>query len=641
VNQAAVELFQAPSVDEIIGRSIMDFVHPDDRARVAERVRTMIGTGSAVPRIEERFMRLDGQELYGEVAASPFTYDGGSAILVVIRDVTERHRAEMERSRSLSDELALRLAAEEAQRRLALLAQAGKVLSGSLDYETTLQQAAHLAVPEIADWCVIDVIEEDGSIRRVALAHADPEKERWAQEIHRRYPPDERSTAYVLQAAGHSLLMPEITEETVRAVARDDEHFEILRMVGMESTMAVALQSRGTLFGSITFISTNPARRYSEADLSVAEELAQHMSLAIENSRLYSETRRVAAEREAMLSQLAEGLAIADASGRVTYVNAASLRMTGTFYKDMPLDDVVVPFQIATAEGEPYPPEQLPLARALRGETVEDSIWRLRRSDGREVVMAGSAAPVRDDQGNLLGAVSTYRDVTEQVEVERQKNEFLSLIAHEIRTPVTVIQGFVQLMERYYGADAGPLQKHLGAVTRQVKQISALVNDLLALSRLERGALTAELRPIDLAESVRAAADEMRILHARHEIAVDAPENAAILGDSARLHQVLMNLLDNALTYGPADEPVTITLRESGTDWVCKVSDAGPAIPTEQRERLFERFYRMPAHQRARPNGLGIGLYISRAIVEAHGGRMWIPDEDHAAFSFSIPSHVP
>jgi signal transduction histidine kinase len=274
------------------------------------------------------------------------------------------------------------------------------------------------------------------------------------------------------------------------------------------------------------------------------------------------------------------------------------------------------------------------MMRALRGEIVTEATWRLTYPDRPDIIVQGSAAPVRGPDGELLGAVSSFRDVTEQAELEQQKDEFLSLVAHELRTPVTVIRGYAQLMQRRTPDErlAGPLS----VMGRQVDQLVALIDELLDLSRVQTGSLEVNPVPLDYAELVQGVAEDVRVLHAGRRIELDVPPSLLVMADPIRLRQVLVNLLDNAAKYGPEESAITVQASLQGGACVTTVCDGGPALPADQREHIFTRFYRASEGNRA-ASGLGIGLYLARAIVEQHGGRIWLMEGDTCCFAFSIP----
>jgi PAS domain S-box-containing protein len=200
-------------------------------------------------------------------------------VLVYVVDVTERVRLEL------------------AQR---FLSEASAVLASSLDYQTTLERVAQLTVPELADWCTVHIIEQDGAIEQIAVAHIDPAKLEWAYQIRDKYPlnPDDpRGAAYTLRT-GQSDLLPDIPDELLVLSARDAEHLEILRQVGFRSVMTVPLRTQARILGVISFISAESERQYTSADLQQAEELARRASLAIDNAQLYRVAQRDRAKAE-------------------------------------------------------------------------------------------------------------------------------------------------------------------------------------------------------------------------------------------------------------------------------------------------------------------------------------------------------
>src|SRR5215208_2811917 len=227
--------------------------------RVLEQNSTFVG--------ERKYRRKDDSLVDVEVSASIILRGGKKTLCVVAHDVTERKKN------------------EEAQR---FLAEASASLSSSLDYRATLSRVAHLVVPYFADWCAIDILEEDGSLDRLALTHQDPEKVALAQELEERYPPDpeaQRGVSQVLRT-GRSELVPEIPESLLDEAVRDARHREILRELGLKSYVIVPLVARGRTLGAITLIYAESGRRYGTAELALAEELARRAALAVDNARL-------------------------------------------------------------------------------------------------------------------------------------------------------------------------------------------------------------------------------------------------------------------------------------------------------------------------------------------------------------------
>jgi len=216
----------------------------------------------------------------------------------------------LERSRLYLRERAARAEAEEGQRRAAFLAEVSALLAGSLDYEVTLARVARLAVPVLADWCAIDILEDDGEVRRLAVAHTDPAKVEWAYELQRRYPfdPDSpRGVANVLRT-GASELYPQIDDALLVASARSPDHLEALRQVGFSAAIVVPLAARGRVFGAVTLVMAESGRRYDAQDLRLAEDLAHRSALAIDNARLYSEAQWANRAKDEFLAVLSHEL---------------------------------------------------------------------------------------------------------------------------------------------------------------------------------------------------------------------------------------------------------------------------------------------------------------------------------------------
>jgi signal transduction histidine kinase len=216
----------------------------------------------------------------------------------------------LERSRLYLRERAARAEAEEGQRRAAFLAEVSALLAGSLDYEVTLARVARLAVPVLADWCAIDILDDDGEVRRLAVAHTDPARVEWAYELQRRYPfdPDSpRGVANVLRT-GASELYPQIDDALLVASARSPDHLEALRQVGFSAAIVVPLAARGRVFGAVTLVMAESGRHYDAQDLRLAEDLAHRSALAIDNARLYSEAQWANRAKDEFLAVLSHEL---------------------------------------------------------------------------------------------------------------------------------------------------------------------------------------------------------------------------------------------------------------------------------------------------------------------------------------------
>jgi len=298
-NPAAEQTFGYRAAD-VIGKEMASLIIPP-RLRDLHReglARYMV-TGEG-PVLDTRFeltaMRSDGSEFPVEVTITSIQLEQSPMFTGYLRDITARKRTETENAKLLEREHASRLRAERAEERASFLAHAVTLLSMSLDYEQTLESVARIVVPDLADWCVIDMLEEGGLIKRLAVTHVDPAKEALAWDLDRRYPlnPDEPEGAPKVIRTGKPELVAEIPDSLLEVVARDQEHLQIIRELGLKSAMVVPLQARGRVLGAISFASAEYGRLFDEDDLDLAQQLALRAAMAIDNARLFRDRAHIA-----------------------------------------------------------------------------------------------------------------------------------------------------------------------------------------------------------------------------------------------------------------------------------------------------------------------------------------------------------
>jgi len=288
VNPAAARLLGAASAGQLLDRPMLDIVHPDFYATVTERVRQLANGAGIQPTIEERFVRLDGTPIDVEVSTLGFTFEGRPAVQVVFSDITERRRIEREQR---------------------LLAEAGTLLSSTLDYQETLRSITRLLVPAVADWCLLDLTDEQGGFTRIAAAAADPAAAPLAERLQRYYAPHEAPNG-VSRAAqlGASEVAPHVDDAFWVAIARDAEHLELMRAMHITSYICAPLVTRGRTIGVLTFASSNAARRFTGADVPLADELARRAALAVDNARLYREAHEANRAKSQFLTTMSHEL---------------------------------------------------------------------------------------------------------------------------------------------------------------------------------------------------------------------------------------------------------------------------------------------------------------------------------------------
>ena len=368
-------------------------------------------------------------------------------------------------------------------------------------------------------------------------------------------------------------------------------------------------------------------RQEAERERSHAQELAELAG-------------REAARLEATIRSVADGLVIYDASGDIQVMNPAAEAIFGFSEAErrLPIDERLRLVTIETPEGHPLALGEVPAVRALRGETVRNAVLVL-RTRGREVWVSVSAAPVRGAMGELAGAVATFADVTALHQLQEERETIARTISHDLRNPLTVILGTAEMLQRGL-ALRGLEREASGAarIARSAQGMNAMIQDLVETARLESGRFAVRQKPVDLTDLVREISERVGTAEDQARLRLEVVgEIQPVLADPERLERAVVNLLTNALKYSPPESPVTIRLEQRGAKAVVSVIDRGVGIPEDDIPRVFERFYR--ASTAGKADGLGLGLYIARLILEAHGERLWVDSRvgEGSAFRFTLP----
>jgi K+-sensing histidine kinase KdpD/ActR/RegA family two-component response regulator len=418
------------------------------------------------------------------------------------------------RAQRLDRDRFARLVAEEAraslereEQRRALVAEATAALAVSLDFKATLAQLAKILVPKLADWCAIEMVDDAGQYDQLAVAHGDPKMVEYAWELRRRYPTPKdapRGVPNVLRT-GKSELYAEVSDDMLVEGAVDEEHLRITRELGLRSALIVPLVARGATLGAITMVHAESGRRYSGADLALAEEIARRAAISVDNARLFGAEQR---------------------------------------------------------------------ARAAA------------------------------DDANRL------------------KDEFLATVSHELRTPLNAILGWSRMITTGV-LDEAKRGRASETIERNAVAMAQLVEDLLDVSRIISGKMRLEIESVDLGKVVEAAIDSIRPAALAKEISLRSivePAPGPLLGDPNRLQQVVWNLLSNAMKFTPRRGRVEVVVRRSGWSVEVSVRDDGAGIDAAFAPFVFDRFRQADGKITRTHGGLGLGLAITRQLVEMHGG---------------------
>ncbi|MDQ3937139.1 MAG: ATP-binding protein, partial [Chloroflexota bacterium] len=516
-------------------------------------------------------------------------------------------------------------------------------LSSILDRAEAARQLARMCVPRLADFCAIDLLDPDGSIHQLAVAHVDPDREALAWQLRHAHPvhsQDETGPARVVREGRPEFVVgldPQASGANGGGLQPD---VAAMIQLGLISWLRVPLLARKRPIGALTLARADRRRTLDEHDLTLAEELGARAGIALENARLYESAEDRRSQLDAVLAAMADAVLVFDTRGRLRLTNRAAERL---FAGDPPRTVEQLGQRVRTADaGTEERQQQEP---ASTGERTRDALADL---EG-ELQLAGSerwyelrryrSRPTSADRGERGGPfVVVLRDVTDERAARAAREAFLGVLSHELRTPITMIYGGSELLERT--TDEAAREEVLRDIRVDSERLARLVEDLLVMTRVERGGVEIGDEPVLMQRLIPKVARSMETRLPGLAIETDVGENLpAVRGDATYLEQVLRNLLTNGVRYGSGLERGLRVIADERDDTIqVRVLDRGAGLTDQDPERLFELFYRSPAAH-AVPGGAGIGLFVCRRLVEAMGGRIWARSRSDggAEFVFAVP----
>jgi signal transduction histidine kinase len=381
----------------------------------------------------------------------------------------------------------------------------------------------------------------------------------------------------------------------------------------------------------------------SEGQIIGASAIARDIS---GQKRLEAEVREAKQQLEVIFKNIADGITVQDKRGTVIYVNDAGAKLSGfASAQDMLAFDVKTlrthigeRFALTDEFGQPLSFTDLPALKVLQGQSYAETLVHYRDTyTGRSWWSVLKASPIVDEHGQVQLAVNIFSDVTARMELEQRKDEFMSMASHELKTPLTSLQGYTQLLKMRLDKQGVPeLVEWLNKMEKQITRLTHLITDLLDVSKIQAGQLAYDKEPIDIDALLNDIADTMQHISATHTITIHGAAHTSIVGDSDRLGQVFTNLISNAVKYSPQATNVDISIVATLDTVTVSIRDYGIGIPPEQQQKIFERFYRVSdVHDKTFP-GLGMGLYICSEIVKRHGGRLWVESAKGEGSTFFV-----
>lgn len=409
--------------------------------------------------------------------------------------------------------------------------------------------------------------------------------------------------------------------------------------MGLLTGVGLPMIAGGEVIGVI-FVFRAYRSRFSQEDRNLLSSFASQAAIAAHNARLFTEIRQQKQHLDAILESAADGLFILDPGYNFIRVNRAFSRLTGYPGKQVigePHESIIrwlsrepgMSLEEAEAGGWPLTPQA---TLYVEGDLI---------TEGAGAISVGiTYAPALTEDGRILSIVGSVRDITKFREAEELKSTFISIISHELRTPVALIKGFVGTLRREDANwDSGTVQESLAVIEEESDRLANLIDDLLDASRLQAGALALTRTDVALDHLAERMVERFKPQSEVHNFKTDFPAKFPLIhADESRLMQVLGNLLSNAVKYSPEGGQVIISGRSQPDKVILCVQDEGPGITLEDVPRIFNLFYRSNEASR-KTKGTGLGLFLAKAVIEAHGGEIWVDDriESGARICFSLP----
>ncbi len=419
---------------------------------------------------------------------------------------------------------------------------------------------------------------------------------------------------------------------------------EIMAGRGLQNALTAAIGSDEKPYGLLV-IGNRIGGAFSAADAKLIETIVRHGAAAIGrielNQRAHSAFRELEQQKthiETVLSQLGDGVVVSDAQGNITMINSAAERIVGdgaTRFIGMNIVDI---------HREPHRKEvNFVLKQLARSKPDTGVYWEQNVQLPGNKTARINMRPVFLKDGTFAGVATLMQDITDIVELETAKTEFLSMVAHELRTPLTALNGSIGLiLDGSSGEIDSTLKDMMSIAECHCKKLIRLVDDMLDIARMKSGHLGLEMDIVSVQERVLSAVKQMQHYAEERQVKLVTKvigEPPEVVGDGDRIEQVVTNLLSNAIRFSPENSSVEITVRfDRGTVRV-SVSDRGPGIPPKEQKRVFEKFYQIAGREQTGCRSSGLGLAISKGIVEQHGGQMMVRSElgRGSTLSFVLP----
>ncbi len=520
--------------------------------------------------------------------------------------------------------------------RLSLLSKVG-ALAGTLDYEEVLSAVARLSIPELADWCVVDVVEE-GEARRMEVAHRDPARAPLAAAL-RGFPLDHAArrrlpVARALQS-GQPVLIPDYTEEMLLEES-EGEYLDLARQLLVCSVLVIPVTLPSSLATMAFMMTSESGRRYGQEDVAVADELVRRAAQIVENARVYQKLRQTEERFRVALAHSHTTLFEQDAEGRYRWIYNPPLGYQAAEVLGKTNDELVTPGEAARLNA-------LDHAVLQTGERVHEEI-QMSQPGGETRHLLLSQEPLRDTSGAIVGLTGAATDITDQKRAQEQlaqalvfREQMMGILGHDLGNPLSAVRALATLLLRREDLPENA-RESLAEIGRASQRMLEMIGTLLDFTESRfKDSLPIAPVPTDLHEVCRGVVAELRAAEPGRTIDLDMDGDGRGTWDPARMAQVVSNLVANALEHGATHGAVRVSVGGDEEDAVLEVENQGPAIAPELMAVMFEPFCRGSALRDARhARGLGLGLYIVSQVVHAHGGTIAVDSTAERGTTFMV-----
>jgi len=498
-----------------------------------------------------------------------------------------------------------------------------RAITQELDLDSVLARILHISIEMLAGQAGLIALREKQAGWKVAVSQGIPPALRRKMEpLLATVPEHEEPARYELPEINRLL------QGLTRAAS-----------MGLLTGVALPLIARKQVIG-LLFIFRNYPGVFSSNDKTLLQSFADQAAVAVHNAQLYTQVHHEQRRVVALLDSVADGILILNPDHSIEHCNPALTRMLGMPAEDIrgnSHDDIIhllrqkdgLSLEQAGTGGWPLIPNA---TLYVEGD--------LERPDGSTIPVGVTYAPLLSPEGTLLNIIASVRDITRFREAEELKSTFISVISHELKTPVALIKGYVSTLRREDASwDRQVVQDSLEVIEEEADRLTEMIENLLDASRLQAGALSMHLSDVSVKLMAARIIERFRTQSSLHNLVMEFPDEfPIILGDEDRLSQVLSNLLSNAIKYSPGGGEIQVSGKALPQQVVVCVSDQGPGIAADDIPHVFDRFYRASIATRT-TKGAGLGLYLARAVIEAHGGRIWVDPKTNkgARVCFSLP----